>query len=146
MKKTIFYIAFAAIVSGGILTSCDSKEKKVEDAKEEVQDAKQDLKEAQRDLNPEYSTFKTDAEMRIDANDKRIADLQAVINEPGKKPLDGARAKRIEELKERNAELRARLYGYEKERSDWESFKREFNHDMDGLGESFKDLGKDNKK
>ncbi len=146
MKKTIFYIAFAAIVSGGIFTSCDSKEKKMDDAKEEMQDAKEDMKDAAQDLNPEYNSFKTDAEMRIDANDQRIADMQAKLNEPGKKPLDDARVKRIAELKEKNAELRSRLYGYEKERSDWESFKREFNHDMDELGNAFKDLGENNAK
>ncbi len=146
MKKQIFYIAFAAIVSGGIFTSCESKQEKVEEAKEDVRDAKEELHDAQAEINPEYSTFRTDAEARIDANEKRIDDLQAVVNQPGKKPLDEARKQRIEELKERNAQLRARLYGYEKERSDWESFKREFNSDMDGLGQSFKDLGEDNRK
>jgi hypothetical protein len=35
---------------------------------------------------------------------------------------------------------------YEKKQSDWESFKREFNHDMDELGQALKDLTVDNKK
>jgi len=30
--------------------------------------------------------------------------------------------------------------------SDWQSFKREFNHDMDELGHSLKDFTVDNKK
>ena len=146
MKKTIFYTALSVIIASSIFTSCESKDKKVEDAKEDVQDAKQELKEAQHELNAGYSTFKTDAETKIADNEKRIAELREKLNKPGKAPLDEMRKKRIDELEEKNAVLRARLYGYEKERSDWETFKREFNHDMESIGDAFKDLGKDNTK
>lgn len=146
MKKTIFYTTALLLATGSIFTSCDSKKENVEDAKEEVTEAKEELREAQQELNSEYPAFKTDADVRIEANNKRIAELRETINKPGKKPLDDARAKRIDELQEQNARLRSRLYGYEKERSDWEAFKREFNHDMDEMGNAFKDLGKDNSK
>ena len=139
MKKTIFYTALSVIIASSIFTSCESKEKKVEDAKQE-------LKEAQRELNAEYPTFKTDAETKIADNEKRIAELREKLNKPGKAPLDEMRKKRIDELEEKNVVLRSRLYGYEKERSDWETFKREFNHDMESIGGAFKDLGKDNTK
>jgi hypothetical protein len=33
-----------------------------------------------------------------------------------------------------------------KNQSDWVSFKREFNHDMDEIGKAFEDLTIDNKK
>src|SRR4051812_43086264 len=125
MKRGIFYTAFTLVMASFVFTSCESKQEKVEDAKENVQDAKKDLKEAQQDLNAEYPAFKTDAEKRIEANEKRIAELRDKLNEKGKKPLDEARKKRIEELHQKNAELRSRLYGYEKERSDWEAFKRD---------------------
>jgi chromosome segregation ATPase len=144
MKKTILYTALTALAAGSILTSCESKEKKVEDAQEKVQDAKEDLKDAKRELNAEYPAYRTDTEKRIADNEKRIAELKETINKPGKKPLDDARAKRVDELERKNAELRSRLYGYEQERSDWESFKRELNHDMDELDASIKDVGKDN--
>ncbi|MEI6312515.1 MAG: hypothetical protein WCP57_09660 [Bacteroidota bacterium] len=42
--------------------------------------------------------------------------------------------------------MKSRLYGYENERTDWIAFKNEFNHDMDGMGEAFKNLGKNNVK
>ena len=146
MKKTIFYTTLLAIAAGSVFTSCDSKEKKVEDAKEEVKEAKEDLNKAQGELNAEYPAYKIDMELRIAENEKQIAHFKEIVNRPGKLPLDEARKKRIDELEERNAQLRSRLNGYETQRSDWESFKREFNHDMDGLGESFKDLGKNNTK
>ncbi len=146
MKKSMYFAAFAVIVAGYLATSCQSNTSKVENAEENVMDAKEELKEAQADLNQEYPAFRIEAEAKIDANDKRILELSAIVNEPGDKLLDDLRRKRIVELKQKNADLRIRLYNYEKEHSDWEVFKREFNHDLDGIVDAFNDLGKDNKK
>lgn len=146
MKKTILQTAFIILAAVGMLSSCASKEKKVEDAKLRVEDAKQDLNQAQRELNAEYPSFKTDAEAKIADNERQIVALNAIINNPGKLPLDEMRKKEVAELEEKNAQLKSRLYGYEKERTDWETFKREFNHDMEGIGEAFKELGKKNTK
>lgn len=42
--------------------------------------------------------------------------------------------------------MKRRSIYYEKSQSDWETFKREYNHDMDELGNALKDLTVDNKK
>lgn len=144
MKKVFFTTAFNVMLAAFVLTSCESKQEKVADAQEDVQEAKEELQEAKAELNPEYATYRTEAEARIKMNEERIATLRKNIGAGGK-PLDGERAKRIDELEEKNAQLRSRLYGYEQERSDWESFKREFNRDMDEMGTAFENLGKDNK-
>lgn len=152
MRKTFLITAIAvACLTGTVLTSCESKQDKVQDAKEKVDDAKQDLKDAKQDaandLNAEYPAYKNEMQARIDDNDREIASLQAKLAKSGgTRPLDPARQRKVDDLKQRNADLRARLYGYEKEKSDWETFKREFKHDMDELGTSIKDLGKDNVK
>ena len=129
-----------------LLTSCESKQQKVENAQQEVNAAEDNLKTTQAELNAEYPAFKTDAELQIAANDQRIAELKVILNKPGKLPFDEKRKMRIAELEEKNAQLRSRLYGYEKERSDWEAFKREYNSDMQGLNAAFKDLSNDNVK
>ena len=146
MKKTMYSFAFSAMMAGAVLTSCDSKQDKVEDAKENVTEAKEDLKDAQQELNAEYPAYKIDMNKRIVANETEIARLRAIINKPGEKPLDNARRDKIDDLERRNADLRTRLDGYETKRSNWEEFKREYNHDMDELGNSFKDMGKNNVK
>ena len=146
MKKTIFTLVVTMLMAGSIFTSCDSPSQKVDDAKDKVQDAKEELKEAKQDLNAEYPAFKKDAEEEIAANDKRIAELRLKLAKPGKAPLDGLRKQRIDDLEKRNAELRRRLYGYEKEHSDWEAFKRQFKHDEDNLRDAFRDFGNDLKK
>ena len=66
-----------------------------------------------------------------------------------KKPgeiFDALYEKKIANLELQNKDMKARLEAYEKIQSDWESFKYEFNHDMDAIGEALKDLTVDNKK
>ncbi len=154
MKKTIISYAIASsLISGVIFTGCQSASQEEENAKENVQDAKEELKEVRDDANKEaqkvasaeeWNAFKIETEEKIRNNENRIAELKMKMNKPGK-ILDGLYEKRIETLEQRNNELKARLGNYEKNQSDWESFKREFNHDMDELGQAFKDITVDNK-
>jgi chromosome segregation ATPase len=146
MKKIIHALALNVLVAGALLTSCQTKEQKVEESKQDVKDAKQELKDSRQELNAEYPAFKSNAEEQLAANDKRIAVLRAKLAQPGKSPLDDARAQKIDALEKRNAELRSRLSGYENERSDWGAFKSQFNHDADNLSDAFKDFGNDLKK
>lgn len=141
----MYCLLVVAMVTTGFFSSCDSKAKKVNEAIEDVQDSKEELREAISELNEEYAPFKIEAERKIAANELRIEELRAVVNQPGEKLLDDLRRKRIEELKLKNDALKNKLSAYEKENSDWEVFKREFNHDMNGILESLKDIGKDNK-
>src|SRR5690242_6263547 len=113
MRKSVFVFFLSVLMAGATFTACQLKEEKVEDAKE-------DLKEAQQELNSEYPAYKSDMELRITANENRIAELRVKISKPGQPNLDDMRRQRIDDLEKRNAELRAHLYGYEKERSDWE--------------------------
>lgn len=59
--------------------------------------------------------------------------------------LDPLYEKRIETLEQQNKDFRKKIEDYEKSQTDWEIFKREFNHDMDELGKALKDLTVDNK-
>lgn len=154
MKKSIFTLGVSILMAGVIFTGCDNVAQKEADAKEDVQEAKQDLKEVQQDAQAdankvasaeEWKSFQNDTEARIKINEGRIAELKMKMKKPGT-VLDPLYARKIEELEQRNRALRARLVAYENSQSDWESFKREFNHDMDELGASISDIGIDNKK
>jgi outer membrane murein-binding lipoprotein Lpp len=155
MKNITFVIAIAMILMAGVgLTSCESSTQKVDDAKTDVQDAKQDLKDAQNDANAEaqqaayaeeWRIFKLETNVKIQENEIRIAELKAKMKTSGKN-LDALYSKNVDALEQRNQDLKARLNAYDKGQSDWESFKREFNHDLDGLGQAFTDLTVNNKK
>jgi len=141
-------------MAGTIFTGCQSSVQKQEAAKAKVQDARQDLNEAQKDANAigrevataeEWATFKSESEVKIRDNEIRITELNVKMNKPGE-TFDDLYKKKIANLELQNKEMRTRLIDYEKSQSNWESFKREFNHDMDELGKALKDLTVDNKK
>jgi len=138
---------------GTLFTGCQSPAQKEEAARNNVLEAKQDLKEVQNDANAEakkvanaqeWETFKNDAELIIRNNEIRIAELKVKLNKPGT-TLDPIYEKKIELLEQQNKDLKKRIEDYEKNQSDWETFKREFNHDMEELGKALKDLTVDNK-
>ena len=152
-KKTTFLFA-ALIAIGTIFLGCQSNEKKLENSMEEVQEEQKDLNQAQQEaateaktveVNAEWNAYKIEALEKINKNEIRIAELKAKKAKKGEL-LDPLYEKRIEKLEQKNAELKAKIATYESQQSDWEAFKREFNHDMDELGNALKDFDKDNAK
>jgi chromosome segregation ATPase len=154
MKKTsIIFSVATSVALVAILMGCQSAAQKEEVAQDKVQDAKQDLKEVQNDINTEaqkvataeeWKEFRIATEEKISDNEKRIAELKVKIKKEGK-TLDAVRENKIDKLQQQNRDFRERLDAYEKNQSDWESFKEEFNRDMDELGKALKDLTVDNK-
>jgi len=154
MKKTIITLAAASLlIAGSVFTSCKSPAQKEDAAQAEVQDAQQNLDEAKVNEDAEsqkvataeeWTQFKSDAELKIKSNEDRIAVLTVKMNKPGE-ILDPLYKKKIQTLEQQNRDLKARLYVYEKDQTDWSTFKREFNHDMDELGQALRDLTVNNK-
>jgi len=153
MKKTVFIpIAMLSIVA--IFISCrpstneeQTAEDNVELAKQDVQEAKEDLAEAKRQANAEeWQNFKDEMNAAIEKNDAKIAELKQEIKKTGK-TADAEFDKKVDALKEKNENLKLKIKTYKNDvDSDLQSFKREFNHDMDELGNAFKDLTVNNKK
>jgi len=154
MKRTTFILPVAislAIAAFGF--SCQSAAQKEKAALKEVQDAKEDLREVRNEANAEaqkiataeeWKAFRIDADEKIRINDVRIAELRVKMKKPGV-AFDELYAKKIDLLQEQNRALTAKMDAYEKSQSNWETFKAEFNHDMEELGQAFKDLTVDNK-
>lgn len=154
MKTSIISLAAIVAIAGTISTGCESNTEKKEAAHEDVLDAKQDLSEAQNNLNnetynqakaQEWAEFKLETEKKIESNEARITSLKKANQRTGK-TFDEIYEKRIEALEQKNKDLKSRIDGYDKSKADWESFKREWNHDMDELGKALKDITVNNKK
>ena len=126
MKKTkinLWKLAFALAVSTGI--SANAGLVRVNDGSI-----------YQEDWRKERDQFRADLNRRIEKNKK---DIQAL--------KEYAQNESVADLEKRNERLRKKLEDYKDDSKDsWQSFKREFNHDMDELGNSINDLFKDNKK
>ena len=145
MKKTILVVAASTMMSALIFSSCNDSQR-VENSQERVTDAQQDLTRAQDEYRNDVDTYRRDINAQIDANERMIDELKEQKRYKEGSDKDAYRM-RIEELKQKNRDLRKRLNDYQVTgKDDWERFKAEFNRDMDELGQAFKDLGKDNVK
>jgi len=150
MSRTAFAFVAIVLLAGTAFTGCKSRpEEKIEDAKENLLEAKHDVKAAVNDAltayRDEWQPFEFDAEARIRDNEytmngykkkmvKADATQKAIFN------------KKIEELEQRNAELKRRLEEYHDEgKVKWEEFKQGFTHDMGELEKSLKELTVDDK-
>jgi hypothetical protein len=154
MKKSIILLAAASVIAGNVFLSCKSNSEKESDAVEEVQDAKENLDDVTEDINDdviskandaEWQTYKSEAIKTITANGMRIAELKKAIIKPGT-TFDKAYLKSIASLEDKNASLKVKITNYENNQTDWDSFKREFNSDMNELGTAIKDVTTKNKK
>jgi F0F1-type ATP synthase membrane subunit b/b' len=146
MKKSILTLTTVVFLTGASLTSCNNSAEKVEKAEENVQEANQDLAKAQNEYMEDMENYRREMTVKFDENDKNIRDFNdRIVNE--KKDAKGEYKKRLTELEEKNNEMRRRMTDYKADGKDnWESFKAEFNRDMEELGQAFKDLGENNAK
>lgn len=153
MKKTMFSFAVVALMlaSSAQLTSCSSPSQKEENAKEEVVDAQHDLAEAQQDASQasaqaateeEWQAFKTETNAKIDANQALIGELRKKKRKADNDMTEDAYKAQIDGLQERNKQLRDRMDAYESNKSDWATFRNQYNNDMDELGRSLNDLNR----
>ncbi|MBP6757652.1 MAG: hypothetical protein KA133_00250 [Flavobacterium sp.] len=154
MKKIIFSLAITVFITITTLVSCKpstkeetASEDKVQEVKENVQETKDSLAAAKKEATEEeWQAFKTQTDSVINYNEARIAELKLKMKKTGKS-IDAKYKENIDVLEQKNKDLKAKTATYKKERTaDWQSFKREFNHDMDKIGQALKDLTVDNKK
>lgn len=153
MKKTILTIAITMFVVGTMLTACQSSAKKVENAEDKLQDSKDNVVKAQQNLNEarqdsitEYLEFKKISRERIRAHEKSIADFKTRIAND-EKEVKANYEKKLAELEKRNTDMIKRLDDYNAEgKENWNLFKKQFNNDLEELGESLKNLNNKNAK
>jgi hypothetical protein len=142
MKRMMYYLIITMVVTGVILTACQSSTTKREKARaEEMPDTviyiDQDKKLTFKDS---VDQFKKHSEKQILLNKEEIVLFKAKIVAENKKQKIKDDQK-IAELELRNNDLVIRLDSYNDESQEqWDSFKVEYNEDMDDLEDDFKDL------
>lgn len=140
MKKSILTVVTAGTIMAAIVSGCNSPATKVENAKQDLKEAKQELSQAQKDSVADFAAFRKESEDRITGNEKTIAAFKDRML-TDKKQMIKADQKMIDELEQRNINMRKKIEEYRSEGKDnWEAFKKEFNHDMDDLGKSIKNI------
>ncbi|HUM50218.1 MAG TPA: hypothetical protein PK431_00330 [Chitinophagales bacterium] len=166
MNKILYISALITLFSASAIVGCKSKSEMDEstvDATSEngdtttiitTTDAISNIKENVQQLsndtvaNAELYAYRTESERLIDLNNQRIQDYRIKISKPGMPVMDKMREKRIKELQEKNAALRIKIVEYKNNQSNtaWQTFKTDFNRDLDELNKSLDEFFTSDKK
>lgn len=137
MKNKYFILAAILLIAGSLITGCDNNR---ENAKETVKQANQDMIDAQAQYEKEWQQFKSDTELKINANQKNIDDFKTAMKTTSKK-FKAKYENEVLTLEQKNIELQKKLNDYKYEGKDnWEKFKQEFNNEIDSVGNALKGL------
>lgn len=93
----------------------------------------------------DWEDYKEETNKTISENENRIIVLKLSLKKAGK-DLDKTYQKKVKELEDKNTALKIKIKDYKINETNWEFFKTEFESDMKGIGEAFKDLTLDNQK
>lgn len=146
MKKPILKLTAIVVTASLLITSCNTPAEKVEHAQDNVSEANEDLNKANEAYLADVETYRTVTADKINANNQSIIDFNTRI-ENKKNEAKADYKKKVAELDAKNNDMKKRMEDYKADnKENWESFKTEFNHDMDELGKAFTDLTVNNKK
>lgn len=139
-KKSILALTVATLISGAIVTSCNSVAEKVENAQDGVKEAHDDLDKANQEYLEDVLNYRKEAANKISTNEQSIVQFKSRIELEKKEAKDDYK-KKIAVLEQKNSDMKKRMDDYKVEgKEKWKIFKTEFSRDMDELGNAFKDL------
>lgn len=145
MYKSIFILSVSVCMIGIVLTSCNSSAENVKEKRSDVKNAEKELEQAEDKYMTDVALYKKEKAEDIAANEKDFAAFKAK-NESDKKDAKDEYQTKITELERQNLEMKVKMNNYKPTgEQNWNKFKREFSHDMDELGNAFKDLTVNNR-
>lgn len=136
MKNLIWATAILLFASSFVFTSCDSPDRNVNNTDRNANSSEENLRENRQDNQmylTEVENFRRESANRVEANNRKIAEYNAVAVSDRNETHNQNRT-RITELERQNADLNRRLTNYNHDknnRDDWEKFKTDFNRDME---------------
>jgi hypothetical protein len=149
MKKIITLIIILCSFNLMILVSCESHDKKTDDAFEHIKKEKNTPKDSikiikespkvtlvKRNENPnEWTIFKVETEKKILFNETKIKEIKNIPN------ADASLNRKVMSVEKNNRDLKRQLEKYqEEEKVKWEKFKLKMNQDMNEIDFALKDM------
>jgi hypothetical protein len=140
MKQLILILAVFSYVIVSLTISCTTPAEKVEKAQAKVDKANDALDKVNDAYLTDIETYRKGSFEKIVANDLAIKAFRARI-ESQKNDAKANYIRKITELEQKNTDLKKKMDDYKASNKEkWEIFKAEFSHDMEALGQAFKDL------
>jgi hypothetical protein len=141
MKNIYLIITVTLLIAGSVFTGCNNRD----DTKQKVDEANKAMIEAQAQFEKEWQQYKTDAELKIDANQKQIDELKAAMKSTSSK-FKAKYENQVLTLEQKNIELKKNLNNYKYAgKENWEEFKNNFNSEVDTVVVALEDIFKNKK-
>lgn len=138
MKKIILSAALVSLMGSATFAQ---QNKKAEAARKDLSEAQIDLNHARNDSAADFHAFKKEAQEKISANQKKIAELKTKKINDNKKIKDEYN-KKVSALEKKNNDLKRQIEGSDKIKTNmWTEFKRDFYRNMAEIANSFKVIG-----
>ncbi|MDQ7818877.1 MAG: hypothetical protein RDU14_17750 [Melioribacteraceae bacterium] len=137
MKNKYFILAGLVFITGIVFTGCSDNR---DDAKDNVKQANQEMIDAQVQYEKEWQQFKSDAELKINVNQKTIDDFKVAMKSTSTK-FKATYENTVLTLEQKNIELKKKINDYQYEgKENWEEFKKGFNTDLEIVEKALKDI------
>ncbi len=148
MKANNLYLAIFTCLLISV-TSCrnstEKKSEKLEDAENDLLKAAADLNKARIDSANGCKLYKEEAESKMRANEHKITELRQKIKEDNSKER-AKDEKELDELSTKNAKLQADLKVCKVSMDKWESFKVNFNREIEAISVGIAVVAANNRK
>jgi hypothetical protein len=149
MKSKLIMLSLTAFIAAGILSACNSAEKKADDVKvssDSLAQTKPIVADTLSAAQKEWEAFKDEANKKINQNEDSIRVFKKRAEKQEAK-MKAKIEKKIARLEKKNDEMKAKLTDYKDEgKVKWEKFQLDFNNGMDTLGTDIKGVFKEHKK
>lgn len=132
MKIRVSYVFPAFLLGVMSLTSCDNK---TQEERERVDEQVAVEIDSIQMAKAEWDAYNAKIQSRIAENELRIQEIQDKLKGNGG-VIDKTRQKRIDDLRAKNEELKAKLAGWTSDYSKWEEFKADVDKGIDELDAS----------
>lgn len=159
MKMKNYLLLVSGLFMVLVIVSCESHERKADDAFDRVKEAKRDFVDTaaicinepksgktrviiKNEIIDEWILFKNETEKKIKLSEAKIVELKKRRNlTESKSKFD----KQIVRLEQKNNDLRKKMNDYNEEvKAKWANFKAEMNHDIDEIEIELKDVAINN--
>ena len=143
MKKSILIMSIGILMTSIALSGCQSSTNKTQNAKDNMLgekigtvDSVNSIGQVQQDSITAFQNFKEESEAKLESYQDTITSLKGKIAKEGK-IAKVKYEKKLAVIEQKNNDLKQKLEDFKYDgQGKWVTFKTEFNHNMDDLGDA----------
>ncbi len=141
MKYSMKALAVVMLIAAFVLSGCDSRTDRMEEAEISAVESNRDLEIANSEMDAELQIFRIKHDGLMKENNRSIGQIKERIKNEADMEVRVRHEQKLAELEKENRDLKREIDNYKaSEKEDWNDFKVSFNDKMNDLGESLKNF------